>query len=115
MDANTAKNIIQKTFFYEDAEDKDNFKYEDYEVIHEDKLKEKAQDYLWEYLDNWEENITDSFIKTYLVIDYYDFVKRVLDFHGIKDVLGLDYNTADEIWDEDDNYYYVLNKNDIMW
>ena len=101
---------------FEDAEDKENFKYEDYEVISEAELKEKAEDYLFDYIDNFEDNITDSFIKPYLVINKYDFVKRVLDVNTLVDILGIDYKNIyyDELYYEDD-YYYVFNKDDINW
>ena len=117
MDTNTVKKVIQQSHFYEDADDQDNFKYEDYEVISEEKLKDKAEDYLIEYLDNYiDENITDSFIKDNIVIDKDAFIKNVYSISNDLDILGIEHIDYDLIYNEEwYEYYYVFEKDEIPW
>ena len=120
MDTNFVRNMIEKSHFYEDAEDKENFKYDSYEVISEDKLKEKAHDYLLEYLDNYiDENITNSFIKDNIIIDKDAFIKNVYSCYDDIDILGIEYVDYDLIRSEEEEwilkFYYVFEKDEIPW
>ena len=97
----------------------ENFNPENYVVLDEDEIKDKAivsiENYAEECWDNIKDYMKDNhhgFLRNYVKFDIDEYVKEVINIDGIEQHAGLE--DYDEVNFEDDNYY-VIPKKDIPW
>ena len=120
MDAQFEREIIQKTGYYKLAEDKENFNYDEWEVISGSDLLQKAIDRIDEMVEIVEHDIKKAIGSSYFAKDYvkfdYDKYRDDCLIDGPAYYLGLREYEDVEI-DKDDyvDTYYVILKDEVSW
>ena len=109
--------IIQQTHFYNDADDQDNFNYNDYVVITARNLHKKVVEYLEKDFESFLKNVkmANYNMWAYNEFDKDKFVQKTLQEEGLMNALRLSDDNYDAVItrkdnDRIDNIYYVIEK-----